>query len=142
MPTQAVAGFNSRFYTSPDGGTTWHEVGEMTDIKKKRTVKMLDATSHTSAGDEEYIPGTRGFTGTATVLAVASDVGQIDLRNAITPGTKLKIRVDPYGSVTGRARTEGFAFVEDFEESGPNAGIVGGQISLRGTGAVTETTVP
>jgi predicted secreted protein len=136
----SIAGYNGVLFVSPDSGTTWHAVGELKDVQFKRTAKMLDATTHASAGDEDFIPGNRGWTATASYLAVYSDAGQTDIAAALTPGTKLKARFDPVGTAVGKPRREGFCFIEDFTEKAPTSDIVAVDITLRGAGALTLST--
>jgi hypothetical protein len=140
MATQSIAGYNGLFYVSPDGGTTWHLIGELTDVKAKITTKMEDATSHSSGGLGEFIPGNTTWTGTATVLSVFADVGQAAIAAALSPKTKLKFRFDPVGTAVGKPRREGFGYVSDFEETAPNSGLVGATITIQGTGALVIST--
>jgi hypothetical protein len=140
MPTQATAGFNGRLYSSVDNGASYQEVMEVTDMKQKRSVKMIDATNHNSGGDDEFIPGTRGGQVTVTINKIAADAGQLNIENAIALGSKVKIRFDALGTAATKPRKEAFFLVEDFEESAPQSGLVGAQLTLRQTGAVTSTT--
>lgn len=140
MPTQATPGYSGRLYSSIDNGATYQEVMEVTDMKQKRSVKMIDATNHNSGGDDEFIPGTRGGQVTVTVNKIAADAGQLNIENAIALGSKVKIRFDALGTASTKPRKEAFFLVEDFEESSPQSGLVGSQITLRQTGAVTSST--
>jgi predicted secreted protein len=138
--TGSVAGYNGVLSISPDGGTTYHVFGEVTDVSLKFTLKTLDATSHSSAGHEEFIPGNDGWTGTAKGLSVVADAGQTDIAAALAGKTKLKFRFDPYGTAVGKPRREGFGFITDFQEDQPNTNLVAINVSIQGTGALTFST--
>ena len=136
MSTQAIAGYNGVMYVSPDGGTTWNPVAELQDVTLKITTKMLDATSHASAGHEEYVPGNDNWTATVSALDIFTDAGQGNITAAITPKTKLQFRFDPKGTSTGLPRRFGYGYVESWEEKQPNAELEVVNITLRGTGAL------
>jgi predicted secreted protein len=138
--TQAIAGYNGALQISPDGGTTWHVFGELTDAETNFQQDMLDATSHTSAGHKEFVPGNDEWTATAKGLSVVADVGQLDLANALSGKTKLKLRIDPYGTAVGKPRREGFAFISNWKEAQPNTNLVAVDITFRGTGVLTFST--
>lgn len=138
--TQSIAGYKGVLSVSSDGGTTYNPVGELTDVDITFTQKMLDATSHSSAGAEEYVPGTSGWVATAKTLAVYSDTAQAAVIAALTPKTKLFFRFDPVGTSVGLPRRVGAGFIESFKEASPNTNLVAIDISIRGTGVLTFST--
>ena len=90
--SQAIAGYNGIGYLSPDGGTTWVPVIEMKDVTLKRTTKMLDATSHSSSGHEDYVPGVSGWTGTVAALTVFADASTADIESFYSGKALLQFR--------------------------------------------------
>jgi predicted secreted protein len=140
MSTQSIAGYNGVFSVSPDGGTTWTAVGELQDVTLKLATKMLDATSHASAGNEEYTPGNTNWTATVQALAIFADVAQAAITAALTPKTKLYFRFDPAGTATGKPRRQGYGYIEDWEEKEPNAELETVNLTIRGTGILAFST--
>lgn len=140
MPTQSIAGYNGVGYLSPDGGTTWVPIIEMKDVTIKRTTKMLDATSHSSGGHEDYVAGVDGWTATVAALTVFSDASFTDIEAAYAAKTKLDFRFDPAGTASGKPRYQGFGLLEDLEEKLPNLDLVEFTATIRGLGVLTYST--
>lgn len=140
MSTQAIAGFVGRVYISVDGGNTYVEMDEVTDIKLSRKTKMLDATSHASAGDEDYIAGTRGWTATIAELYIPAGTASVNLVAAQTAGTRCKFRFDPSGTTGGKERWSGDGFISDWDYNGPNAAPAISNVTVQGAGPLTKST--
>jgi len=138
--TQAIAGYNGVGYISPDGGTTWIPIIEMKDVTLKRTTKMLDATSHSSGGHEDYIPGVDGWTATVGALSVFSDASFAAFEAAYAAKSTLKYRFDPAGTATGKPRYQGDGVLEDLEEKLPNLDLVEFTATIRGKQTLVYST--
>ena len=138
--SQAIAGYNGIGYLSPDGGTTWVPIIEMKDVTLKRTTKMLDATSHSSSGHEDYIPGVDGWTGTVGALTVFSDASTADIESFYSGKAQLQFRFDPAGTLAGKPRYTGTGYIEDLENKLPNLDLVEHNVSIRGIGTLAYTT--
>jgi hypothetical protein len=140
MTTAAKPGYLGVLAVSTDGGSTYNPIGELTDMDVTITTKMLDATSHSSGGAEEYVPGNTGWTATAKALAVYSDTAQSAIQAALTPKTKLKFRIDPVGTTVGLPRRVGDGFIESWKEAEPASNLVAVDLSIRGTGPLVFST--
>lgn len=140
MSTQAIAGFNGRMYVSVDGGSTWVEVGEMTDCKLTRKHTPQDASSHASGGDKEFIGGWREWSATIAALYVNADTCQANIIAALAASTKVKFRFDPSGTTAGKERYSGDGLVSDWDWNGPNAGPAVSNITVQGSGALSKST--
>jgi hypothetical protein len=138
--TQSIPGYEGVGYISPDGGTTWVPIIEMKDVTLKRTTKMLDATSHSSGGHEDYIPGVDGWTATIGALTVFSDASYADFEAAYAAKTKLRFRFDPAGTATGKPRYEGDGILEDLENKLPNLELVEHTATIRGKNTLAFST--
>lgn len=139
MPSNASAGFNAVIEVSTDGGTVYTPVLEVRDFKLKRGRKLMDATSHSSGGDEESKPGNRNWSATAEALRVHSDAGQGVVEAALESGAELKIRYRPKGTGAGRPQKIGSILIEDMEEAAPNSDLLATNISFRGTGPLVTS---
>lgn len=138
--SQAVAGYNATVEISTDGGSNYNAIGEMQEDGLKIDGKMLDATSHSSGGWEESIPGNKSWSVDIKGLLVTSDTAQAALASAILAGTKLKVRIRPYGSGTGKPQRIGDAYLQSNQESSPNADLSTFSGTLKGTGALALST--
>ena len=140
MRLQSIAGYNGICYVSTDGGTTYNPIGELQDVKLKIDSKMLNASSHASAGWEESKPGLNVWSATASALLVTSDAVQASLEAAIIAKTLLKFRFDPYGTATGKPRREGFGYLQAYEETQPTADLETAAFTIQGSGALVIST--
>jgi len=138
MPSNSTAGFNATIEVSTDGGANYIPVLEVRDFKIKRGQKLMDATSHSSGGDEEHKSGLRNWSATAEALRVYGDAGQ-DAVEAALNGAELKIRYRPKGSGAGKPQKIGSILIEDFEESAPNSDLIATNITFRGTGPLVSS---
>ena len=137
--SEAIAGYVGVAYISTNG-TDFDPIIELKDVTIKRTTKMLDATSHSSGGEEDYIPGVRGWTATANSLTVFSDASNEAKENGYNGRTRFKFRFDPAGTDTGKPRFEGYGYIEDLENKFPNLDLVEDTISIRGSGVLAYST--
>ncbi|MCU1285933.1 MAG: hypothetical protein JWO13_2283 [Acidobacteriales bacterium] len=140
--SNSLPGFNTLLYVSIDGGASYTEVLELRDLKVKRAAKMMDATSHSSAGDEEYKPGLRGWTASAEALRIFADAGQNVIAAALAAGTRLKLRDYPSGVGSGKPKREGFMYIEDMDENSPISDLIATNISIRGDGPLVDGVQP
>jgi hypothetical protein len=140
VSSQSIAGYNGVAYVSTDGGSTYHAYAELQDVKLKIDNKMLDATSHSSAGFSEYKYGNQTWTATIGSLAVFGDAGQAAVMAAIINKTQLKFRFDPAGTGSGLPRREGFGLLQTVEEAQPNADLDTEALTIQGTGALVIST--
>jgi hypothetical protein len=138
--SQSIPGYNGVFYVSTDGGTTWLPVGELQDVTLQIKTAMLDATSHSSNGWKNNVPGLKEWSASVGQLAIFSDTGQAALTAALTPGTRLKFRFDPAGTATGKPRREGFGLVSDWQEKEPTAALEDQNLTLTGDSELVFST--
>ena len=92
--SQAIAGYNGIGYLARRGHHLVPII-EMKDVTLKRTTKMLDATSHSSSGHEDYVPGVDGWTGTVAALTVFADALTADIESFYSGKALLQFRFDP-----------------------------------------------
>lgn len=140
MSSQSLAGYNGVMYVSTDGGTTYHAVAELQDVKLKVSNKMFDATSHNSAGVADYKYGNQDWTATVGSLAIFGDAAQSAILNAVLGKLLLKFRFDPAGTGSGLPRREGFGLIQDWEETQPNANLETTSLTIQGTGPLVVST--
>lgn len=133
MATQSVAGFNGVMSVSPDGGTTWHPVGELTDYEVSWTQTMINATSHASGGHAEKIAGVDDWSATINALYIFADAGQADIQTALTSNAVLQFRFDPNGTGTGKPRITGTGIPSAWKVKSPLADINGMSCTVAGT---------
>ena len=138
--TQSVAGYNAILSASADGGTTFSVLGELTDFTVQQDTKMMDATSHSSGGFEEVIPGNTKWTATAKLLSVAADAGQVILTTALAGKTKLVYRFDIYGTAVGKPRRQGSGYITSWKETAATTNPVLADVSFDGTGQLVLST--
>lgn len=138
--TQAIPGYEGVGYISPDGGTTWVPFIEMKDVTLKRTTKMLDATSHSTGGHKQVVPGVDDWTATVGALTVFADASYADVEAAYAAKQGLVFRFDPAGEGSGLPRFQGEGYLMDLENKLPNEDLVEHTCSIQGQGPLAYTT--
>lgn len=112
-------------------------VGELRSFSLESTAETIEDTS---MGDTNrtYKIGLKTFTGTASVFWDEADAGQ----TALAVGTEITINVYPEGATTGDKYYSGSAIVTGSTINSSFDGMVEGEISFQGTGALTLSTAP
>lgn len=140
--SQAIPGYNGLAFVSTDGGATYVAVGEMRNVTLNIKVDQLDASSHSSAGHKNRIPGLDEWDATVEVLSIFADAGQAAILAALTAKTRLKFRFDPAGAATGKPRREGFGFFSSWSEKQPTGELVSTDVQITGDGELAFLTQP
>ena len=111
-------------------------VGELRSFSLESTAETIEDTS---MGDTNrtYKIGLKTFTGTASVFWDENDAGQ----TALVVGTEITINLYPEGATTGDKYYSGSAIVTGSTINSSFDGMVEGEISFQGTGALTTSTV-
>ena len=138
MPTQAIAGYTGKVYISDDAGANYYEIGELRDVTLHLKGAMLDASSHSSAGWEDTVPGLKSWSASFGNLFVSTDTAQDKLKAAILAGTKLKFRFDPEGTASGKERFSGDGYLESLDYAMPTNDLVAVSGSIKGAGALAN----
>ena len=112
-------------------------VGELRSFTLESTAETIEDTS---MGDTNrtYKIGLKTFTGTASVFWDENDAGQ----TALVVGTEITINLYPEGATTGDKYYSGSAIVTGSTINSSFDGMVEGEISFQGTGALTLSTAP
>lgn len=112
-------------------------VGELRSFSLESTAETIEDTS---MGDTNrtYKIGLKTFTGTASVFWDENDAGQ----TALVVGTEITINLYPEGATTGDKYYSGSAIVTGSTINSSFDGMVEGEISFQGTGALTLSTAP
>lgn len=137
MVTGAIAGFLAKLALSSDGGSVFNNFGELREVVITHTEDLIEATSHDSAPEREFIGGLRTFTGTAEGLYIAVDTAQDDLFAALNGSTILKMRMRPQ-TLSGGEEFTGDIRLTSWELSGPNDDAAAVSVEFQGTGKVTK----
>lgn len=138
MPTQAIAGFVGKLYVSDDN-ITFVEVGELKDYEISIQTNTIDATSHASAGFEEYIMGLASWSGTIGAIYISSDSAQDKLDTAVANKSKLYFRFDPEGTGAGKDRWSGTGILPDWKLSSPDKDLAVRNVTVKGSGALVKS---
>lgn len=112
-------------------------VGELRSFTLETTAETIEDTS---MGDtnRSYKVGLKAFSGSASVFWDENDAGQ----TALVVGTEITINVYPEGATTGDKYYSGSAIVTGSTINSSFDGMVEGEISFQGTGALTLSTAP
>lgn len=142
MATVALAGFVAKFYLSDDGGTNYYEIGELRDVEVNEEVDMFEATSHSSGGAKEYVPGNQGWEASIGALYISSDTAQDKLMAALNNKTKCKFRFDPEGTASGKERWAGDGYFRNWKLASPTNDLSAIAAEIQGTGLFVKSTQP
>ena len=112
-------------------------VGELRSFSLESTAETIEDTS---MGDTSrtYKVGLKSFTGTASVFFDETDTAQ----TALVAGAEITLNVYPEGATTGDKYYSGSAIVTGSTINSSFDGMVEGEISFQGTGALTLSTAP
>ena len=111
-------------------------LGELRSFSLETTAETIEDTSmgYTS---RTYKVGLKTFTGTASVFFDETDTAQI----ALVAGAEITLNVYPEGASSGDTYYTGSAIVTGRTINSSFDGMVEAEISFKGTGALTESTV-
>lgn len=142
--TAALPGFVAKLFIADSGLTTpFNAVAEARELTLDIEHEVIDATSHDSLEFREFIRGLRSWTITAGVLHLTGDTaGQTKIRAAVLNGVTLEVELREEGNVTGDPLWSGTVRVSATSLTFPNDDAMTGDITLQGTGVLTEGTVP
>ncbi len=134
--TLALPGWTAQLYVADDL-TTFVKIGELRELTLDVERDMLDTTSHDSAGLREFIYGLEQWSITGSTLHITANAGQVDVRAAILARTQMNIELRET-DVTGDPQWSGLALVSAQSLSFPVDDAMTGDITLQGTGLLTE----
>ena len=138
MATGSVAGYNGKMAISIDGGSTYLTIAELQSYDLASSQATEDATSHDSAGWEEFIAGRKGWTLSANALFIEADQAQINARVMLENGTLCKLRIRPQTGTTKDQYT-GDGFVTSWKQTGPNTEPLAVAFEIKGSGALVKS---
>lgn len=139
MATSAISGFNAQASISVDGGTSYQVIGEARDATLSISQNEIEATSFSSGGWSEYIPGLKEWSVDIEALYIPANIGQENLYEALVDGTQIKVKLLPKTG-TGNIGYEGDAFVTSWEINPTPDDAVAVSVSFRGTGVLDQFT--
>ncbi len=112
-------------------------IGELRNFELNESAAMLDATSVDSSGWEESIPGRKSWTGSAEAFYLDNNTAQNAVRTGLTAGTLLSF-VFYAKTGSGLNKWSGSGYIQDFKlNPGENQAVMI-NISIKGSGALTE----
>jgi hypothetical protein len=126
---------------STNGGTTWIDIGGVTDSSLKGTKGKINTSDHDSADFEEYIQGRKDLSIDLTCNYDTADAGQTALiTNWYADGVTFLVRFSPAGSTAGSPQKQASGFVETLEEGDPNDAQATLTCTIQLSGTVTNGT--
>ncbi|MFD1397685.1 phage tail tube protein [Kroppenstedtia eburnea] len=141
MATQAIPGFKGSLSISNDGGTKYQRIAEMREATLTISQEELEASSFSSNGWMEYIPGLKEWELEAEGIYLLDDAGQDQLYNALVRGGTVRVRLFPNDDGDSEGY-EGSAFITSWEVSNAVDDVVSISATLRGAGALDQTKAP
>jgi TP901-1 family phage major tail protein len=138
MATAAIAGYSGFLHVGSTGAAI--KIAELREWTISAEMSEIDATSHDSSGTREVLAGVRSWSGSAEYLFAGNSSGQTSLHDLWAAGTKIDAEFYPAGTSSSFPYYTGEGYITGWEVSGPNEDAVAGNISLVGTGTLTQTT--
>lgn len=139
MATQAIPGFKGNLSISNDGGTTYQTIAEMREATLTISQEELEASSFSSDGWMEYIPGLKEWELETEGIYLLADAGQDQLYDALVQGETVKVRLFP-NDEDGNQGYEGEGFITSWEVNNAVDDVVSLSATLRGSGKLNQTT--
>lgn len=127
---------NGKMYISEDGGSTFVEVGNLTNVNIEENTDMQDSSDN-SSGYRSFLPGLGAWTATADAFFNAADAGQDDVKTALNGKTLVDFKfVDEEG--TGNQQWTGQGYVSGRTLNLVNLdGPIATNLTITGNGALT-----
>lgn len=135
-----LLGRSAVLLVSTDGGSVYNAVGNVSDVSLDRTVDETDSTTFDDAGDRAFLPNHSDQTISFT-LKVDETAGQLDTiwTSVLTKVIdKWRLKSDDDSGVAKQLDVD--AFVSSVSEGHPMEDVMGLDVTLRGTGALTRVT--
>ncbi|MDR6225448.1 phage tail tube protein [Desmospora profundinema] len=139
MATQAIPGFKGSLSISVDEGNTYQMIAEMREATLTISQEELEASSFSSNGWMEYIPGLKEWELEAEGIYLLADAGQDQLYSALVQGETVMVRLFP-SDESGNEGYEGQAFITSWEVSNAADDVVSISATFRGSGALGQVT--
>lgn len=133
MPSMAIPGRLAKLELSPDGGTTFENLGGIVDVTMNLNVDELETTTHDSNGVREYLPNHSDVTWDVSCRWMDGDPGQEILMVAVFAHTVFPLRFY-MEVVSGRKRFDGNGFATSASPAGPLDDTGSLDVSIRGSG--------
>lgn len=116
------------------------QINDLTNVGFTSNNVNIECTNYDSAGFRELLQGTTTWSMTATGYEDADATYGLDELMA-SHLAKTTVAVDMTTGVTGDLSLSGNAFVASVERSGELDGVVEWNVTLEGTGTLTQTTI-
>lgn len=128
---------NGKVYISTDGGSNYTEIGEMKNVDIDDNVDMQDATTNSSGGYKEFLPGLGSWTATADAFYNASDAGQAVVKTVLTGKTLCNFKFVPEVA-SGAEKWTGAGYISAKKLNIVNLdGPIATNLTITGSGALT-----
>lgn len=137
MPGGKVLGRLRTVEVSTDGGTTWLNVGRLTDSTWNGSRAEINATDGDSGDSEEYMAGRANHSLEVTARYDEANEGQQAVEEAFFTGTTIKARWRAKTGVGEKERTAD-AIVTACSSPSPDGDTTNLSATIRITGAVTR----
>lgn len=126
---------------STDAGSSWQDIGGITEASLKGTKGKINTSDHDSADFEEYIQGRKDLSIDLTCNYDTANAAQMALvTNWYADGVNFLIRFSPAGTAAGTPMKQASGFVETLEEGDPNDAQATLTATIQLTGSVTNGT--
>ena len=116
-------------------------IAELRNVQLRVHRDSIDATLNDSSGWRELLPGTASWSGTAEALYVpTTSATQYKLRNALSSAASVAFLFQPSTAASGTYSWAGTGYVEDYDIGGNTNDAFLTNVTIQGTGALTEST--
>lgn len=133
------SGLNGKAYISEDSGSTWVEIGNLTNVNIEETTDMQDSSDN-QAGTRSFLPGLSAWTATLDGFYDAGNAGQDDVKTALNGKTLVDFQFfDEAG--TGNISWTGQGYISTRTLNLVNLdGPIATNLTVTGSGALTQGT--
>lgn len=135
------SGLNGKAYISEDGGTTYVEIGNLTNVNVEETTDMQDSSDN-STQYRTFLPGLGAWTATADAFFNASDAGQTDVKQALNGKTLVDFKfVDESGTANQQWKGKGYISGRTLNLVNLD-GPIASNLTITGNGALVQSAQP
>lgn len=138
MPSMCIPGRLAKVEISPDGGTTYENLGGIVDVTMNLNIDELECTSHDSNGVREYLPNHSDVSLDISARWMDGDPGQEIVLGAVFAKTTFPFRF-VMETANQRKLFSGTAFATSYSPSGPLDETGSVDITLRCSGVTMAT---
>lgn len=130
------SGLNGKMYIAADG-STYVEVGNLTNVNIDEQTDMQDASDN-SSGYRDFLAGLGAWTATADAFYNSADAGQDDVKDALSGKTRVDFKFVAEAG-TGEKQWTGEGFISARSINLVNLdGPIASNLTITGCGALVE----